>query len=58
LRAGNQNFEIVLLFFMAQQPLVGQGSSLFRLHVHIQLDTPRLAGHLWESDQLNAETST
>jgi hypothetical protein len=47
----------VFIFFMAQQPLVGQGllvTEASRSHS----DTPHSVGLLWTRDQSDAETST
>jgi hypothetical protein len=44
-------------FFMAQQPLVGQGFLIIEA-ARSHSDTPHTVGLLWTSDQLNAGIST
>ena len=45
-------------FFMARQPLGGQGLLIIKASRSHTLDTPHLVGHLWTSDQPVAQTST
>jgi hypothetical protein len=48
---------LILIFFVAQQPLVGHGLLIIRAS-GLHSDTPQSVVLLWTSDQPNAEVST
>jgi hypothetical protein len=48
---------VAFIFFMAQQPLLGQGLLIIEAS-RSHLDTPHSVGLFWTSDQPDAETST
>jgi hypothetical protein len=55
--SGKKPVPVPLFFFVAQQPLVGQGLLIIEAS-RSHSDTPRSVGRLWTSDQPDGGTST